>query len=100
MAKKRRFPFGFGFDEDFGNIFEEMEKRMEESMKGFEDMDWEKIEPGKNSFGNRRYGSALATSLLGSLGPRQYGPSGQARSGYSMSFFSRIRLYWLCFAPS
>jgi len=50
MAKKRRFPFGFGFDEDFGNIFEEMEKRMEESMKGFEGMDWEKIEPGKNSF--------------------------------------------------
>jgi HSP20 family protein len=34
MAKKRRFPFGFGFG-DFDGIFEEMERRMEENMRGF-----------------------------------------------------------------
>lgn len=49
MAKKRRFPFSFGFG-DFDEIFEEMERRMEENMRGFGDMDWEKMEPSKNSF--------------------------------------------------
>lgn len=50
MVKRRRFPFGFEFGEDFEDLIEEMEKRMEESMKGFRDIDWENIKPGKNSF--------------------------------------------------
>ena len=50
MAKRRRFPLGFGFGDDFDNLIEEMERRMEENMKGIEGMDWEDMEPGKNSF--------------------------------------------------
>lgn len=52
MVKKRRSPFGpFGFgDDEFDSIVEQMERRMEEMMKGFGDMDWENMEPSKNSF--------------------------------------------------
>jgi len=46
MAKRRRFPFAFGRDDDFfgSDIFEEMERMMERMMEGFEEIDPKELE--------------------------------------------------------